>query len=94
MARRPRDASIRRAIGGVLVRFDEQVWRQRPPAQERVEQVDRVLTVVATGGMTVHLPRSLDQPRSASSETPDHADGVSGDAPADQIPVIPDGGPS
>lgn len=56
MARRPRGASVTQTIGGVLVGFDEQVWSRRPPAQERVEQVDRVRTVVASEGLTIELP--------------------------------------
>lgn len=55
-ARRRRPASVGQTIGGVLVGFDEQVWRQTPPAQERVEKVDRVRTVSAANGLTIELP--------------------------------------
>lgn len=58
-ARRPGPGtSVGRTIGGILVGFDEQVWRRQPPAQERVEQVDRLGTVVSGAGLTVTLPET------------------------------------
>ena len=47
---------IGQTIGGVLVGFDEQVWRRQPPARERVAAVDRLRTVVAPSGLTIELP--------------------------------------
>jgi len=69
VARRPRGPSITQTIGGVLVGFDEQVLRRRPPAQERVEQVDRALTVAAPNGIIVALPAPLGPPEPASDAT-------------------------
>ncbi len=53
---RRRSAPVGSTIGGILVGFDEQVWRRQPPAQERVGQVDRARTIVAPSGLTVELP--------------------------------------
>ena len=56
---RPRQKTangIGHTIGGILVGFDEQVWRHQPPAQERVTEVDRLGTVVTPSGLTIELP--------------------------------------
>ncbi len=58
MGERKRGRSIPQTIGGVLVGFDEQTWSRRPPAQERVEQVGRLATVVMPGGLTIELPEA------------------------------------
>lgn len=60
-ARRGRPAAVGQTIGGVLVGFDEQVWRNAPPAQERVEQADRVRSVVAASGLTIEMSAALDE---------------------------------
>jgi hypothetical protein len=54
--RRRSGPSVGTTIGGILVGFDEQVWRRQPPAHERVQQVDRAMTVVTPGGLTIELP--------------------------------------
>lgn len=58
-------ASVGQTIGGILVGFDEQVWSRRPPAQERVQQIDRLGTVVTPSGLTIRLPDET----SAAGET-------------------------
>jgi hypothetical protein len=60
-ARRRKPATVGQTIGGVLVGFDEQVWRNAPPAQERVEQTDRVQSVVAANGLTIEMPAAVDE---------------------------------
>lgn len=54
--RQKRANLIGHTIGGILVGFDEQVWRRQPPAQERVAEVDRLGTVVTPSGLTIELP--------------------------------------
>ncbi len=56
LPRRAQRASVGQTIGGILVGFDEQVWSRRPPAQERVQQIDRLGTVVTPTGLTIRLP--------------------------------------
>jgi hypothetical protein len=56
VAKRRPGASVGQTIGGILVGFDEQVWSRRPPAQERVQQIDRLGTVVTPTGLTIRLP--------------------------------------
>ena len=55
-ARRSKGQGVGQTIGGILVGFDEQVWRRQPPAQERVVAVDRLHTVVARSGLAIDLP--------------------------------------
>lgn len=54
--RQKRANGIGHTIGGILVGFDEQVWRRQPPAQERVAEVDRLGTVVTPSGLKIELP--------------------------------------
>jgi hypothetical protein len=64
----------------VLVGFDEQVWRQQPPAQERVAAVARVRTVVAPSGLTIELPEP--EPTTCTNlDAPQAAPGQVGEAP-------------
>jgi hypothetical protein len=80
--RRRRSGGVGQTIGGILVGFDEQVWRQRPPAQERVASTDRALRVSAPGGRTIELPSDLDALR-PSDRLGDRAGGVPSDDAAD-----------
>jgi hypothetical protein len=70
---RGRSPGLASTIGGVLVGFDEQVWRRQPPAQERVGQVDRARTVVAPSGLTIELPEGAlgDGPDRPTTRAPD-----------------------
>ena len=70
--RRRRGPSVGTTIGGILVGFDEQVWRRQPPAHELVQQVDRSMTVVAPGGLTIELPDggSASEPADPAPESP------------------------
>lgn len=60
-------------IGGILVGFDEQVWRQRPPARELVVTVDRLGTVTTPSGLMIDLPDEdvVDDPPGAADRRAD-----------------------
>ncbi len=81
-ARRRRPATVGQTIGGVLVGFDEQVWRNAPPAQERVEQADRVRSVVAASGLTIEMPAAMAEAAADAAAARARAQG-DGAAPGD-----------
>jgi hypothetical protein len=60
MAKRRR-TPVGHSIGGILVGFDEQVLRRRPPGQEVVAQVDRARTIVPRAGLVIELPDPADE---------------------------------
>jgi len=55
---RKKAASVGQSIGGMLVGFDQQIFRTTPPTNELVAKGDRLAPVAASGGgtMTVGLP--------------------------------------
>lgn len=55
---KPKHRPIGQTIGGVLVGFDEQVWRHRPPADELVHHARPDDPVPAKDGslLTIELP--------------------------------------
>jgi len=59
MAKR-RARSIGQSIGGVLVGFDEQVWRNRPPADEQVHHARPDDPVPAADGTQVRITLPVD----------------------------------
>ena len=58
MTHKKKTASVAQSIGGMLVGFDQQIFRTTPPVNELVAKGDRLASVPASGGgrMTVGLP--------------------------------------
>jgi hypothetical protein len=58
---KPKHRPIGQTIGGVLVGFDEQVWRHRPPADELVHHARPDDPVPAKDGslLTIELPADV-----------------------------------
>ena len=52
--------SVGQTIGGVLVGFDEQVWRNRPPADELVHHARPDDPVPASDGTRVRISLPVD----------------------------------
>ena len=48
-------ASVGQSIGGILVGFDQQIFRTTPPVNELVAKRDRLAPVAATGGGTMRV---------------------------------------
>ena len=61
---RKKEQSVSQSIGGIIVGFDQQIFRTTPPVNELVAKGDRLAPVAASGGgtMTVGLPEDPAQP--------------------------------
>ena len=66
-------ASVGQSIGGILVGFDQQIFRTTPPVNELVAKGDR-LAPVGGGTMRVGLPGdpapSTDEPTAPADQAP------------------------
>ncbi len=47
--------SVGQSIGGILVGFDQQIFRTTPPVNELVAKGDRLAPVAAAGGGTMRV---------------------------------------
>jgi hypothetical protein len=66
--------SVGQTIGGVLVGFDEQVWRHRPPADEVVHHARPDHPVPAADGTVLRITLPGDAPLLVPAPPdPDHA---------------------
>ncbi len=70
--RKKRSESVSQSIGGMLVGFDQQIFRTTPPVNELVAKADRLAPVAAAGGgtMRVGLPGDPDAPADAIPGVP------------------------
>ncbi len=66
-------ASVGQSIGGILVGFDQQIFRTTPPVNELVAQGDRLAPVAAAGGGTMRVGMPGD-PAPSGDEARDPAD--------------------
>jgi len=64
-------ASVGQSIGGILVGFDQQIFRTTPPTNELIAKGDRLAPVAASGGgtMRVGMPGDATAP-STTTEPP------------------------
>ena len=53
--RKKKAASVGQSIGGMLVGFDQQIFRTTPPTNELVAKGDRLAPVAASGGGTMRI---------------------------------------
>jgi hypothetical protein len=53
--KKKRGASVGQTIGGILVGFDQQIFRTTPPVNELVAKGDRLAPVAASGGGTMRV---------------------------------------
>ncbi len=62
--RKKKGESVGQTIGGMLVGFDQQIFRSTPPVNEMVAKANRLAPVPAAGGgtMSVGLPGDPAQP--------------------------------
>ena len=81
--RKKKAASVGQSIGGMLVGFDQQIFRTTPPVNELVAKGDRLAPVAAAGGgtMRVGMPGDLARPAGPDPEGADPG-GPSGSIPA------------
>jgi aldose 1-epimerase len=72
MTHKKKAASVAQSIGGMLVGFDQQIFRTTPPVNELVAKGDRLAPVAASGGgtMRVGLPGDPAAPETATGATP------------------------
>jgi len=54
--------SVSQSIGGMLVGFDQQIFRTTPPVNELVAKGDRLAPVAAAGGGTMRVRMPGDPP--------------------------------
>ncbi len=69
-------ASVGQTIGGILVGFDQQIFRTTPPTNELVAKGDRLAPVAASGGgtMRVAMPGDADGTNASPATTADGDD--------------------
>jgi aldose 1-epimerase len=67
--RKKKTESVGQSIGGILVGFDQQIFRSTPPVNEMVAKGDRLAPVAASGGgtMRVGLPGDPAAPLATST---------------------------
>jgi hypothetical protein len=58
-------ASVGQTIGGILVGFDQQIFRTTPPVNELVAKGDRLAPVAASDGGTMRVRMPEDPPPDA-----------------------------
>jgi hypothetical protein len=66
-------ASVGQSIGGILVGFDQQIFRTTPPVNELVAKGDRLAPVAAAGGGTMRVGMPGD-PAPSTDEPTEPAD--------------------
>ncbi len=66
-------ASVGQSIGGILVGFDQQIFRTTPPVNELVAKGDRLAPVAAAGGGTMRVGMPGDPAPSPADEPPESA---------------------
>lgn len=76
--KKPLAAGLTQALGGLLVGFDEQVFRGTPRVEERYKRRDEVSLAAAEGGtLVVGLPDGVDAIGPDATE-PDEDAGTAG----------------
>lgn len=67
--RKKKSESVSQSIGGMLVGFDQQIFRTTPPVNELIAKADRLAPVAASGGgsMRVGLPGDPAAPEPAAA---------------------------
>jgi aldose 1-epimerase len=68
MTHRKKAASVGQTIGGILVGFDQQIFRTTPPVNELVAKGDRLAPVAASGGGTMRVGLPGDPTRLENAE--------------------------
>src|SRR6267154_5838029 len=61
--------SVGRSIGGILVGFDQQIFRTTPPTNELIAKGDRLAPVAAWGGGTMRVAMPGDAGGTTASPT-------------------------
>jgi aldose 1-epimerase len=82
-------ASVGQSIGGIIVGFDQQIFRTTPPTNELVAKGDRLAPVAASGGgtMRVGMPGDPAAPQPAAPDHEDQADALRLSTPGVEVVV-------
>ncbi len=73
MAKKKKGQSVGQTIGGIIVGFDQQIFRTTPPVNELVAKGTPLAPVAASGGgtMKVGMPGDPEDPRHPAASSPD-----------------------